>query len=97
MRNGNLATQQSFVECCQAGSVENRSVISLSTCLTSVYARGLANLLDLYIPIVDTTCVFDGASFPPIPIAEIDGENELVLDYNKWGHIQLHRKDASND
>ena len=25
-------------------------------------------------------CVFDGASFPPIPIAEIDGEKELVLD-----------------
>lgn len=61
------------------------------------YARGLANLLDLYIPIVNTTCIFDGASFPPIPIAEIDGENELVLDYNRWECIQLHRKDASND
>jgi hypothetical protein len=42
----------------------------------------LANLLDLYIPIVNTTCVSDGVSFPPIPIAEIDGENELALDYN---------------
>ena len=61
------------------------------------YARGLANLADLYIPIVNTTCVFDGASFPPIPIAEIVGENELVLDYNSWERIQLHRKDASND
>jgi predicted ABC-type ATPase len=30
------------------------------------YARGLANLFELYIPIVDTTCVFDGAAFPPI-------------------------------
>jgi len=48
------------------------------------FARGLANLLDLYIPIVNTTCVFDGASFPPIPIAVIDGEKELVLDYNSW-------------
>ena len=61
------------------------------------YARGLANLLDLYIPIVNTTCVFDGASFPPIPIAVIDGEKELVLDYNSWERIQLHRKEASND
>ena len=61
------------------------------------FARGLANLLDLYIPIVNTTCVFDGASFPPIPIAVIDGEKELVLDYNSWERIQLHRKDASND
>ena len=61
------------------------------------FARGLANLLDLYIPIVNTTCVFDGASFPPIPIAVIDGENELVLDYNSWERIQLHRKEASND
>jgi predicted ABC-type ATPase len=61
------------------------------------YARGLTNLLDLYIPIVNTTCVYDGASFPPIPIAEIDGERELVLDYNNWERIQLHRKKASND
>ncbi len=61
------------------------------------YAHGLANLLDLYIPIVDTTCVFDGASFPPIPIAEIDGEKEGVLDYNRWERIQLHRKDEPND
>lgn len=61
------------------------------------FARGLANLLDLYIPIVDTKCVFDGASFPPIPIAEIDSEKEWVLDYNRWGCIQLHRKDEPND
>ena len=61
------------------------------------YARGLANLADLYIPIVNTTCVFDGASFPPIQIAVIDGEKELVLDYNSWERIQLHRKEASND
>jgi hypothetical protein len=61
------------------------------------YARGLTNLFDLYIPIVNTTCVYDGASFPPIPIAEIDGERELVLDYNHWERIQLHRKKASHD
>ena len=74
----------------------------VAACSTNIlgaggYARGLANLLDLYIPIVDTTCVYDGASFPPIPIAVIDGENELVLDYNRCERIQLHRKDASND
>jgi predicted ABC-type ATPase len=61
------------------------------------FARGLANLLDLYIPIVDKTCVFDTASFPPIPIAEIDSEKEWVLDSNSWGRIQLHRKDEPND
>jgi hypothetical protein len=60
-------------------------------------AHGLANLLDLYIPIVNTTCVYDGASFPPIPIAEIEAERELVLDFNIWERIQLHRKGASND
>jgi len=61
------------------------------------YARGLANLFDLYIPIVTTVCVYDGASFPPIPIAEIEGERKLVLDYNGWERVQLHRKDAPND
>ncbi len=61
------------------------------------YARGLANLIDLYIPIVTTVCVYDGASFPPIPIAEIEGERKLVLDYNRWERVQLHRKDAPND
>ena len=30
-------------------------------------------------------------------IAAIDGENELVLDYDRCERIQLHRKDASND
>ena len=57
------------------------------------YARGLANLLDLYISIVDTTCIFNGVSFPPIPIAEIDGEKEWVLNYHRSERIQLHRKD----
>jgi AraC-like DNA-binding protein len=38
------------------------------------YARGPTNLFDLYIPIVTTVCVYDGASFLPIPIAEIEGE-----------------------
>jgi len=51
----------------------------------------------LYIPIVTTVCVYDGASFPPIPIAEIEGERKLVLDYNGWERVQLHRKDAPND
>jgi predicted ABC-type ATPase len=42
------------------------------------YARGLANLFDLYIPIVTTVCVYDGASFPPVPIAEIEGEKKSL-------------------
>jgi hypothetical protein len=36
------------------------------------YARGLANLIDLYIPIITTVCVYDGASFPPIPPTGFD-------------------------
>jgi len=61
------------------------------------YARGLANLFDLYIPIVTTVCVYDGASFPPVPIAVIEGERDQVFDYNRWQSIQLQRKDASNE
>lgn len=61
------------------------------------YARGLANLFDLYIPIVTSVCVFDGASFPPVSVAEIEGEKTCVLDYNRWERIQPHRKDAFND
>jgi hypothetical protein len=69
-----------------------------AACSTNILvAGGLTNLLDLYIPIVNTTCVYDAASFPPIPIAEIDGERKLVLDYNNWDRVQLHRKKASND
>ncbi len=34
------------------------------------YDRGLANLFDLYIPIVTTVYVYDGASFPSVPIVE---------------------------
>jgi hypothetical protein len=59
-------------------------------------ARGLANLLDLCIPIVDTTC-FLRRFLPPIPIAEIDGEEEWVLAYNRRELIQLRRKDEPND
>jgi hypothetical protein len=62
-----------------------------------VRSRGLANPFDLYIPIVTTVCVYDGASFPPIPIAEIEGERKLVLDYNGWERVQLYRKDAPNE
>lgn len=39
----------------------------------------------------------NGASFPPIPIAEIEGERKLVMDYNGWERVQLHCKDAPND
>jgi len=61
------------------------------------YARGLANLFDLYIPIVTTVCVYDGASFPPVPIAEIEGEKKRVLDYHGWERVQLNCKEAPND
>ena len=61
------------------------------------YARGLANLFKLYIPVVSRVCIYDGACFPPTPIVEIDGEREQVFDYNRWEGIQLQGKDASND
>lgn len=61
------------------------------------YARGMVNLFDLYIPIVTTVCLYDGSSFPPIPIAEVEGGSTLVLDYNRWERVQLLRKEVSND
>lgn len=61
------------------------------------YARGLANLFNLYIPIVTTVCVYDGASFPPVPIAEIEGEKKRVLDYHGWERVQLNCKETPND
>jgi predicted ABC-type ATPase len=61
------------------------------------YDRGLANLFALYIPVVSTVGVYDGASFPPVPVAVIEGEIEQVLDYNRWERIQRRPKDASND
>lgn len=61
------------------------------------YARGLVNLFDLYIPIVTTVCVYDGASFPPAPISEIEGEKKQVLDYHRWERVQLQYKEGPND
>lgn len=61
------------------------------------YARGLTNLFELYSPIVSNAYVFDGTAFPPILVAEIEGENTLVLDYTRWELIARKRKDASND
>jgi hypothetical protein len=43
--------------------------------------------------IATTVCVYEGTSFPPIPIAEIEGERKLVLDYN--GCQQRARIDTS--
>jgi hypothetical protein len=46
---------------------------------------------------LSTQPAFYGVSFPPIPIAEIDGEEEWVLAYNRRELIQLRRKDEPND
>ncbi len=32
------------------------------------YARGLANLFRLYIPVVSKVCIYNGACFPPMPV-----------------------------
>ena len=61
------------------------------------YMRGIANLFELYIPVLSTVCVYDGSSFPPNLIAEFDGEDERVLDYTRWECIQLQGKEAKND
>ncbi len=61
------------------------------------YARGLNNLFSLYIPVVSTVCVYDGASFPPVPIVEIEGENEQVFDYHRWESVRHQGKDAPSD
>ncbi|MFM8264395.1 MAG: AAA family ATPase [Pirellula sp.] len=61
------------------------------------YTRGLTNLFDLYLPIVSNAYVFDGTAFPPILVAEIEGENTLVLDYTRWKLIARERMEASHD
>ncbi|MEQ1830285.1 MAG: hypothetical protein ABL921_30290 [Pirellula sp.] len=61
------------------------------------YVRGLANLFELYIPVLTTVSVYDGASFPPNLVAEFDGEEEHVLDYTHWECIRLQGKEAMND
>ncbi|MCU0707469.1 MAG: hypothetical protein MUF23_04170 [Pirellula sp.] len=61
------------------------------------YARGLSNLFSLYIPVVSAVCVYDGASFPPVPIAEIEGESVQVFDYHRWESIRHQGKDAPSD
>ncbi len=61
------------------------------------YRRGLENLFNLYIPVASAVCVYDGSSFPPVPMAEIDGEKENVLDYNRWASVRLQAKDMRHD
>lgn len=61
------------------------------------YDRGLSNLFSLYIPVVSAVCVYDGASFPPAPIAEIEGERVRVFDYNRWQSIWNQGKDVPSD
>jgi predicted ABC-type ATPase len=57
------------------------------------YTRGLTNLFELYAPIVSNAYVFDGTAFLPILVAEINGEDTLVLDYNRWELIIRQRTD----
>jgi|688.fasta_scaffold146160_5 hypothetical protein len=51
------------------------------------YDRRMRNLFELYAPIVSNVYVFDGTAFPPILVAQIEGENSHVLDYTRWQDI----------
>ena len=52
------------------------------------YRRGLANLLKLYVPLVDELQVFDASQLPPISIAELKNGQEVVADDDKWTIIK---------
>jgi len=52
------------------------------------YQRGLANLFQLYIPILSQVRVFDGSKFPPEPVWKTEDEQEEVLNYNTWKAIR---------
>lgn len=52
------------------------------------YQRGLANLFQLYIPVVFNAFVFDGSKFPPELVWKTEGDQEDVLNYNTWKAIQ---------
>lgn len=60
--------------------------------IRSRYARGLSNLFNLYLPVVSVACVYDGSSFPPVLIAENEGEIERVVDYNRWSSLKQQGK-----
>jgi predicted ABC-type ATPase len=61
------------------------------------FTRGLANLFELYIPLVSTACVYDASQFPVSIITEIAGEDKQIFDYNRWNIVELQGKNASND
>jgi len=80
-----------------AGRVQQGGHHIPETVVRRRYARGLRNLFELYTPIVSNVYVFDGTAFPPILVAEIDGENTLVLDYTRWQLIARERTDTPDD
>jgi predicted ABC-type ATPase len=61
------------------------------------YTRGLLNLFELYLPIVSTGIIYDGAEIPAMPIAEIDDAAMQVLDYSQWQIILRQAQEARGD
>lgn len=61
------------------------------------YTRGLRNLFELYVPVVSTTIVYDGARIPPVPIVEIEGAGLRVWDYSQWQTIHQQAQEARGD
>lgn len=55
------------------------------------YRRGLANLFELYQPVVSTVQIRDGSRLPPALVWEKGQDAERILNYNRWNDIQNSR------
>ncbi len=58
------------------------------------YQRGLKNLFNLYLPIVDFAYVYNGAILPPVAVWNREGKVETVLDTELWLTIQSSAKES---
>lgn len=58
------------------------------------YQRGLKNLFNLYLPIVDFAYVYNGSILPPVAVWNREAKKETVLDTELWQTIQSSAKES---
>lgn len=59
------------------------------------YARGLKNLFDLYLPVVDVAHVYNAAILPPVAVWNRESSAESIWDAELWQTIQSSAKENS--
>ncbi len=59
------------------------------------YDRGLKNLFDLYISLVDVAHVYNAATLPPVAVWRCEAGNESVWDTEIWQTIHSNAKESS--